>query len=68
MIFRMFVFLFGFGLAIIGGISAIAYLNLLTTGHGITEYFLFISRRLECYMLPLGIFLLWTSIYYPSKK
>jgi hypothetical protein len=68
MIFRMFVFLLGFGLAIAGGISAVAYLNLLTTGHAFTEYIQFISRRPEFYLLPVGFVLIWTSVYFPFQR
>ncbi|MBP1940769.1 hypothetical protein J2Z26_000488 [Bacillus luteolus] len=58
----------GFGLAIAGGISAIAYLNLLTTGHAFTEYIHFISHRPEFYLLPIGFVLIWTSVYVPFKR
>ncbi len=67
MIFRLFVFLFGFGLAISGGISIIAYLNLLTTGSSFSEYLMFISHRLECYLFVIGIVLISLSIYYPTR-
>ncbi|MFD1735307.1 hypothetical protein ACFSCX_01895 [Bacillus salitolerans] len=68
MIFRLFLFLLGFGISVAGGISTIAYLNLLATGHGYIEYFLFISKRIECYLLPLGVFTIWGSIYLPGNK
>nr|WP_242035150.1 hypothetical protein [Mesobacillus harenae] len=68
MVFRAFVLLTGFGLAVAGGVSIIAYLNLLTTGHRFSEYFSFITTRIECYLLPGGIILIWLSIYYPKEK
>lgn len=68
MIFRLFLFLTGFGIAVAGGVSTIAYLNLLTTGHGLIEYLIFISKRIECYLLPIGIFLIWASIYLPFNN
>jgi hypothetical protein len=64
----MFLFLIGFGVAVSGGVSTIAYLNLLATGHGYIEYFLFISKRVECYLLPAGVFTIWISIYFPSNR
>ncbi|UII57012.1 hypothetical protein LS684_06115 [Cytobacillus spongiae] len=67
MIIRIFLLFTGFGIAVSGGVSTVAYLNLLTTGHGFLEYLEFISSRIECYLLPAGIFIIWTSIYFPSK-
>lgn len=68
MVFRIFMLLTGFGLAVSGGVSTIAYLNLLTTGHGFVEYMDFISSRIECYLLPAGILFVWLSIYFPGAK
>jgi hypothetical protein len=67
MIFRLFVLTIGFGLAVSGGISTIAYLNMITAGHGVDEYLAFISRRVECYLLPAGISIIWLSIYWPHN-
>lgn len=66
MIFRLFILVIGFGLAVSGGISTIAYLNMITTGHGVDEYLAFISKRVECYLLPGGIGIIWLSIYWPE--
>ncbi len=68
MIFRLFILLIGFGLAVSGGISMIAYLNMITAGYGAREYLLFISKKMECYLLPGGLALIWISIYFPQKK
>lgn len=68
MIFRIFTLLTGFGFAVSGGISTIAYLNLLTTGHGIIEYLSFITKRPECYLLIVGIIIISISIYYPEDN
>jgi hypothetical protein len=68
MIFRLFLFVIGFGIAVSGGVSMIAYLNLLATGHGFIEYLLFISKRIECYLMPMGVVIIWLSIYYPLNK
>ncbi|MFS0865586.1 hypothetical protein [Fredinandcohnia sp. 179-A 10B2 NHS] len=64
---RAFVFLIGFGLAVSGGISTIAYLNLLTTGYSFIEYLTFISGRVECYLFIVGMAMSWISIYYPNN-
>jgi hypothetical protein len=64
MLFRAFLLLTGFGLAVSGGVSTIAYLNLLTTGNGIVDYMIYIAKRIECYLLPIGIFIIWLSIYF----
>lgn len=60
-------FLIGFGLAVSGGVSLIAYLNLLPTGISWLEYLLFIRGRIECYFLPIGLLLMLITIYrYPN--
>lgn len=64
----IFLFLIGFGLAVSGGVSIIAYLNLLPAGLPWLEYFLFISGRLECYFLPIGLIIMIIVIYrYPNS-
>ncbi|MFC7393099.1 hypothetical protein [Scopulibacillus cellulosilyticus] len=68
MMFRFFIFLVGFGLAVAGGISIIAYLNIMTTGHGFSEYFFFMSQRMETYLFFAGVFFIWFSIYFPLHK
>lgn len=65
MVFRIFLFLIGFGFSVAGGVSTIAYLNLLTIGKDIREYLLFVSQRIECYLLPIGMIIIWISIYFP---
>ena len=66
MLFRIFIFLIGFGLTVIGCIYIISYLNLLTIGYNFLEYVNFIIRRLECHMFLIGIFLIFLSIYLPG--
>jgi hypothetical protein len=66
--FRVFILLIGFGLSVSGGVTLIMYLNLLATGMSFQDYFLFISERVECYLLLAGIFLITISIYSPQKK
>ncbi|OIU72518.1 hypothetical protein [Rossellomorea aquimaris] len=68
MVFRMFILFIGFGLAVSGGVSLIIYLNLLTTGMTITDYLLFISTRVECYLFLVGILIITVTIYLPRRK
>jgi len=56
-------FLIGFGLAVSGGVTLIAYMNFLPAGITWTEYFIFIKGRIECYFLPLGILIMAFVIY-----
>ncbi|OCA84544.1 hypothetical protein A8F94_16235 [Bacillus sp. FJAT-27225] len=58
--------LIGFGIAVSGGISVIAYLNLLAAGYTYEEYLSFIMYRPECYLLPIGISIITISIFWPS--
>ena len=64
--FRIFMIMTGFGLAVVGGISTIAYLNLLTAGFNLSDFLNFVSSRIECVLLPIGIVFVWISIYFPS--
>lgn len=68
MMFRIFLLLVGFGLAVSGGITIIAYLNLIVAGHGLENYILFIIKRVETYLFITGLLLIWLSIYYPYKN
>lgn len=64
---RIFFFLVGFGLAVIGGISFIAFLNLLTTGFSPGSFFSFINQRAETYLLIIGLLIIAVSISFPKK-
>ncbi|XJZ28179.1 hypothetical protein ACF5W4_05105 [Bacillota bacterium Lsc_1132] len=66
--YRGFFLLLGFAMAVAGGISVIAYLNLLAVGYSLGEYFIFISRRIESYLLPFGLIVITASIYYPINE
>ncbi len=65
---RAFIFLVGFGLAVCGGITTIAYLNLTTTGYTFIEFVQFISKRIECYLIVVGLAMVWISIYFPFES
>ncbi|MDQ0198181.1 hypothetical protein [Neobacillus ginsengisoli] len=62
---RIIFFLIGYWLAVYGGVITIAYLNLLTIGFGFKEYLEFITGRVECYLLAIGIIIITVSIYIP---
>ena len=55
---RIFFFLIGFGLSVLGFSYIILYLNLLTIGYNFYEYVNFIIRRLECYFSIIGIIIM----------
>ena len=62
-------FLIGFGLAVSGGVTIIAYMNFLPAGISWLEYFLFIRGRIECYFLPIGFVLMMIAIQkIPTEK
>ncbi len=60
---RIITFLVGFGLAIIGFIYIIAYLNYLTVGYSFIDYLWFIINKPECLLAILGIILIMISIF-----
>ncbi|MBW8350411.1 hypothetical protein K0H71_13265 [Bacillus sp. IITD106] len=68
MLFRGIMLLLGFGFAVSGGVSLIGYLNLITMGNTIIDYLVFIARRPECYLLPIGIIMITGSIFYSDEK
>lgn len=61
-------FLIGFGLAVSGGVTLIAYFNFLPAGISWFEYFMFIKTRIECYFLPIGILMMLFALSrYPQS-
>lgn len=61
---RIFFFLLGFGLSVIGFMYIIIYLNLLTMGYSIPDYLKFIFTRVECIFGILGFIMINISIFY----
>jgi hypothetical protein len=57
----------GFGFTVVGGVSVIAYLNLLTAGYSYREYFLYIKERPECYLSLCGLLFLYLAISMPPQ-
>lgn len=58
MLFRVLLFLIGFGLTTIGFMYIIVYLNLISIGYNFLEYVNFIIRRIECLNAIIGIILM----------
>lgn len=54
MVLRIFFFLLGFGLMVIGCTNMILYLNLTTIGYTIKDYFVFISKSKELFLFVIG--------------
>ena len=67
MFFRLFLFLFGFGLTTIGLIYIICYLNLLTIGYNFIDFVNFIIRRIECLNALFGIIIMYLAITIGGK-
>lgn len=59
---RIFFFLLGFGLMVIGSSYIILYLNLTAMGYNFANYVNFISRRIECYFSILGFIIMILSM------
>ena len=59
--FKIFIFLFGFGLTTIGLVYVILYFNLFSFGYNFFDYVNFIIRRIECLNTLIGIILIFIS-------
>ena len=68
MLFRIFIFLIGFGLTTIGLMYIIAYLNLIDIGYNFLEYANFIIRRIECWNTIVGIMLMVIAVIMGGKN
>ena len=60
---RVFLFLIGFGLTVIGFTFIITYLNLTSMGYSIGDYIKFIIRRIECVIAFVGIIFINIALY-----
>ena len=65
---RIFLFLLGFGLSVIGFTYIIGYLNLLTMGYSFFEYIIFISKRYECIIAIVGFLMITFAIFKGGDK
>lgn len=68
MLSRIFFFLLGFGLTIVGMVHIICYLNLLTVGYTLKEYVNYIIRQIECLYAFLGVIIMILTIYIPKGE
>ncbi len=59
---RIFFFLLGFGLMIVGFTYIILYMNLMTIGYNFNFYVNFIIRRIECYYSVIGFLIMVLSM------
>lgn len=66
MVARIFFFLIGFGLTVIGFVYMISYLNLLSLGYNFLEYVHFIFSRIECLYAFMGIAIMILDICIPG--
>lgn len=65
---RIFFFLLGFSLTLLGSIYCICYLNLTTVGYNLREYGEFIIRKPECVQALVGLVILCLSIFIPGGE
>lgn len=60
---RMFFFLIGFGLMVIGFTYIITYMNLMSMGYGFYDYLKFIFNKVECQFAVIGFLIVFIIIY-----
>lgn len=65
---RVFFFLLGFGLMVIGCSFIILYLNLTTMEYNFLEYVNFIIRRIECLNFVFGVIFMIISTFIGGKE
>ena len=65
---KFLIFLFGFGLTVIGLSYIVIYLNLLSIGYNFLEYVNFIIRRIECLNFVLGVIFMIISTFIGGKE
>ncbi|WP_416151259.1 hypothetical protein ACM26V_09920 [Salipaludibacillus sp. HK11] len=65
---RLFLLCIGFIMAVAGGISLVAYLNLLTVGFTLLEYSIFLLQRVETYFFIIGAAIVIAIVYTPVSR
>lgn len=68
MIGKIFLFLLGFGLMVVGFSTLILYINLFSFGYNFKEYVTFVLKLPEFYYLIIGFILLNISIFLKGDK
>ena len=65
---RIFFFLVGFAMTVLGSTFMILYLNLITIGYSFKEYVNFIIRRAEIYYLFVGLIIIFLTLTLGGNK
>ena len=65
---RLFFFLVGFGLTVIGSVYIISYLNLLSIGYNFLEYVHYVIRHIEWLNALFGIIIMFLALYKGEKN
>lgn len=65
---RIFFFLIGFGLMVIGWTYIILYMNLMSIGYNFNEYVNFIIKRIECYYSIFGLLIIIVTFLIKGEK
>lgn len=68
MITRIFFFLFGFSLMIIGFMYIIIYINLLSFGYTVGEYLVYVVSHYECLLSLVGFIIVLFCLFRKGKK
>ena len=68
MLLRIFLFLIGYALTVVGMLFIISYFNLISLGYNFLEYVNFIIRRIECLYVFIGILIMIFSINLGGKN
>lgn len=61
---RIFIFLLSFGMTVAGFTYMIMYLNLLSMGYNLSDYFSFIIKRRECIIGFIGFIIITLIIFW----
>lgn len=59
----LFLFFIGFGFTCVGAVSLIGYMNFLPVGMNFIDFLMFVYKRPECYMLPIGVIFIMLAMY-----
>ncbi len=65
---RIFFFLLGFGLMVIGWTYIILYMNLMNVGYNFIDYVNFIIKRIECYYSVIGLMIIILTFLIKGEK
>lgn len=68
MFIKSFLFLFGFGLSVISTTFILMYLNLFTLGYNFFDYLFFISKRIECINIFMGLLFIYIAFLNGGKN